>query len=734
MQGREVPVKDVRGHTPRNTKDSKLIDAVQIYAGKSSSESRDPIGKEPPKSSAPVVGAVFSPPAQQEKTLPEIAPMRRGRLPAATPQPKPAPKTQTPPMRVTSGDPFAALDSSAAAKSADELSTRFPTLDQFSILHEKGVKFDFDSADSPTGAHAVSEQLVDNAFGITQSQAPQPDAEETARIASVTSPLPERQAVPTAKSASAPPKPSEMSRASEIIMSTPELQAISSSGANVLQPSPTRPTMISTGTMTTPPTERPTSRTPSQYQMYRFPDRHRSSSLLRQQETTIPIRTESPSIPQPGALHAHTRHPSSSSRPSLEGGRPSAENLGDAVAKSRSVSGRPRPVSTHLESNLDFLRERESIAKPLGSPALPSPRLLPERISSPNLLVDAEETNIESNVDFLRSMEEPKPRKSEDSKRASLSSLGKKSIFAGKFGDAFKRFETNQPGAPPARTPSPLRALERRDLTPIAGSEATDGRSDDGQVLEETDDMTPEMRREIERRRLSDEEKRVAAAQAEYRARIAQRGDGSKSTPPPVSGSSRAAAIQNKVQSLLDENARSSSKIKRTAEGYGQFTDMAATPPAEARPEIPRKPVGSGKPSTSSPRPMGSSNSLNRVSSMPPKPVDFSRPVPPPKDIGSRPTAPPKPTHLNKQSTSQGYPSGRPTSPQKPSINTTGMRQTGRLEALVAADLPGQPALDMTAQEKEDYLQDFSKRFPSLTAIEMVERDLAAEENTKPGR
>jgi AP2-associated kinase len=46
---------------------------------------------------------------------------------------------------------------------------------------------------------------------------------------------------------------------------------------------------------------------------------------------------------------------------------------------------------------------------------------------------------------------------------------------------------------------------------------------------------------------------------------------------------------------------------------------------------------------------------------------------------------------------------------------------------LVAVDLPGQPTLRMTAAEKDDYLRDFQKRFPSLTSIEMVERDLAAE-------
>ena len=30
----------------------------------------------------------------------------------------------------------------------------------------------------------------------------------------------------------------------------------------------------------------------------------------------------------------------------------------------------------------------------------------------------------------------------------------------------------------------------------------------------------------------------------------------------------------------------------------------------------------------------------------------------------------------------------------------------------------------MSAQEKEDYIADFSKRFPSLSGIEMVERSI----------
>ncbi|PSR90373.1 hypothetical protein BD289DRAFT_366224 [Coniella lustricola] len=711
MQGREVPIKD-------------------IYSSKSKSETRH--RESPPQAAANAalaVGAVFSPPTQQEQKIPDIAPMRRGRLPASTPQVSQHPKPSPSPMPVTNGDPFAALDSKAVAKSKDELSSRFPTLDQFSILHEKGLKFDFEATGSPVTVGEPNEKSSDNAFNITQGL---PPAAETSRV------------VPASLSTSpekGPLKPSEMSRASEIIMSTPELQAISSGSAQVFQPSPTRPIMVSTGTMTSPPVERQNSKTPSQYPIYRFPDRHRSSSLTRSKEASLPSRKDSPKIRTSTSFLGHVRHVSSSSRPSLEGGRPSMENIGEPLSNAASAPGRSRPVSTHLESNLDFLRERESISKPLASPALPSPSLLPVENEFPlHAVGDGDETNIESNVDFLRSMEDYKPRKSEESKRTSLSSLGKKSssILAGKFGDAFKRFESSQPGAPPGRTPSPSTAIERRDLTPIAGSEATDGRSDDGQTIE-SDSMTPEMRREMERRQLADEERRVAVAQAEYRARMASRVDGGKPAPPPVGGSSRAVAIQNKVQSLLDENARSSANIKKTAEGYGQYTAAPSEPtqlaqPMDSRPDIPRKPIAQARGAMTPPRPGSYSPSLNsRIPNATPKSsADLSsRPPVPPKD--TKPMAPPKPLHLNKTSGS-GYSSLTSPSPTRAAVNTTGMRQTGRLEALVAADLPGQPALDMTAQEKDDYLRDFSKRFPSLTSIEMVERDLAAEEGNQTGR
>jgi AP2-associated kinase len=39
---------------------------------------------------------------------------------------------------------------------------------------------------------------------------------------------------------------------------------------------------------------------------------------------------------------------------------------------------------------------------------------------------------------------------------------------------------------------------------------------------------------------------------------------------------------------------------------------------------------------------------------------------------------------------------------------------------------PVQARPDMTPKEKEDYIADFSRRFPSLSGIEMVEREIEA--------
>jgi AP2-associated kinase len=202
---------------------------------------------------------------------------------------------------------------------------------------------------------------------------------------------------------------------------------------------------------------------------------------------------------------------------------------------------------------------------------------------------DAPDDHIVSDVDFLRSIESSDDsnkhksrRRSSSSGRAKRSSIptislsGTKQLLAGKFGEAFRRFETNT--APDAQI---AEQEARRGLTaplsPIMGSEATgtSGRSDEDAV-DETEALSPEVRRELERRRLSQEEKRVAAAGAEYRRKL-ETGDRAKAP-------SKAAMIQNKVKTLLEESK--SAGISRTAEGYGKYTDIQPV-----KPSIVRKPV-----------------------------------------------------------------------------------------------------------------------------------------------
>ncbi|KAI0166081.1 kinase-like protein [Xylariaceae sp. FL1272] len=722
MQGREVPIQD-------------------IYSARAASNPRT--GERQPSAThtspdVPAVGAVYSPPPMQEaQALPDITPMRRGR-PVAASQPAPAQAA----TKVAVGDPFAALDSKGGMGGNDELSSRFPTLDQFSLLHDNGAKFDFDSPTSPQAANGfpaplnqtVTERLAEEAFAKPETKSKtvtelRRQAADPSRAKPVAAPMEQpRQTPPSQKTPSLPPKPiGEKSRASAIISSNPELQAISSPSPHLRQDtSPNKPVMVSTGTMTSPPLELQAREYPP---IHRFPsaDQHRPTSLPRQEDTggsnqfridAGQYRRPSPS-PRITAIQTQpdaTGHPSSS-RPSLEGGRPTLEYL-EPMAKSSSSAGRSRPSSMYLESSMDYLREREAAPKPSRTPSHhASPKLL-ATTASPRL-EPQDEPIMESNVEFLRSMEDSERKKDKGtkhhSKRASLGSLsGTKNILAGKFGDAFKRFEGN-PSVPVARTPSPLKDMDHASLTPIAGSEATDGRSDDGRTLDESE-MTPEMRRELEARSLAEEERRVEAAAAEYKQKLAARGD-ANSVPLPrsIGGVSRAVSIQNRVQNLLDESQKSSQQVQRTASGYGKFSDEAAERGRVEKdlPDIPRKPVGVGLP----PKPPSSSaESLTRARLGSPGPQLLNN-----RSLPARPSPAPKPTHLN------NIPTGnRPRSPPKQQLppQTTSQRYSEQA-------VEERPRLDMNLQEKEDYVQDFSKRFPSLSSIEMVERDLGAEMDSK---
>ncbi|KAH8815812.1 serine/threonine protein kinase-like protein [Xylogone sp. PMI_703] len=690
MQGIEVPIKD-------------------IYASRTQSETRRYQQLPSPEqqiTSPPVVGAVFSPQMPSQPVIPDVVPMRRGRPTTSTSAQNHVTKPSPSPLRGTTADPFAALDGKSLPPT-DELSSRFPSLDQFSLLHDHG-KFEFSSTPaSATSApkdlsQRITERLADDAFAsLPQANVPAP-------------------------SASPKPPAGAVSRAQKIIESTPELQAVTSTTpAAVYQPTPTRPAMVSTGTMTSPTPPPPGNFNASPIRRYPLDSaQHRSSSVPRSQESSStrnppPSQEENQSL-QTGSIDrkvsldsrpAHMRHPSSS-RPSLEGGRPNLDAL-EPVTRTKSNNTRSRPASIYLESNMDYLREKESNSRPV--PEKRSSYTKSGDISPSSGSGSEAETNIKSHVDFLRSMEDSEAAKkdrrrssgSTKQKRSSLPSLsGTKNLLAGKFGDAFKRFESNTG----PRTPSPLQELERRDLTPIEGSVATDGRSDDGNILEDAEDMDPEQRRELERRRLSMEEKRVAQAAAEYRKRLEERGGAP--IPKSIGGVSRAVSIQNKVKTLLDETQQHSPP-KRTAEGYGRYTDNPAPP----QPKQFDQPVSNNPYPTSGTarKPLTQNPVQNRTIPITDDSLTFPKTriqqAPPPaatlyKASTGRPSAPPKPMHLNSVNTGGGLPLSSNASP------TVGGRP--RIEA--------KP--DMTLQEKEDYIADFSKRFPSLSGIELVETEI----------
>ncbi|CAK7265374.1 Ark- serine/threonine protein kinase [Sporothrix epigloea] len=844
MQGKDAPVKD-------------------IYSGRAQSETRErtsTAASEKPLAAAPAVGAVYAPTAKQQQAIPDIVPMRRGRITTTPAGQVSATKPAPSPAPVTKGDPFAALDSKAAVQNTDELSSRFPTLDQFSILHDQGAQFSFEGAQGgattsvPTSpeqqkskdlSQRVAERLADDAFASVPAAAkatPQADAAATTAALAASRKLPDMgisksssdpirstnlrkpgiEAVSGRHAKPAVPSPqnaSEPSRASTIISSTPELQAISAQRqqSGVASPAP-RPMMVSTGTMTSPPPSPPLpsssadNSSRSQYKVFRFPPtdlQARSSSLSRKQfpessaggavSAVGPNPSPSPQLRlQTQAAHVRA---ASGSRQSLEGGRPPID-LTDASGSS--LPTQPRSTSTHLESSLDYLRESEDGAGHRrsidGRPARSPGELLTKydssdfatasmsgqaNTSSSNWDDAHPRQSIDTNLDYLRSVEEPENRrdrsnsKPASSKRSSMTALsGTKNILAGKFGDAFKRFESRAGSSnsntaavlSPSRTPSPLKQIDRLnhadDQSP-SKDEYEDGGLDKNMLPEITDDMSPEVRRDIERRRLSMEDRRVAAAGVEYRQRIGRVDTGStisrtptgslpgisnsnsappsiplpKTMPKTIGGVSRAVSIQNRVQNLLNE-AQSSTPVVHTSQGYGHFTDDSNVSGGHT--------LDSSAQSITAPSAtVGSASSVGRSSfdersEMRRKPepgsrTDVQRNVPTPK-----PTTKPKPLHLNKplpligksQSSEASARPGSPALDRPPSrpLNARGtLPDKGGASSsqtmLMAADLPNQPVLEgMSLQDRDDYIRDFTRRFPSLTTIEMVEQDLVAKD------
>ena len=623
--------------------------------------------------------------------------MRRGRpgkpqssYDSAKPSPSPY---QDSPKDTTSNDPFAALDGGAAARSrkADELSKRFPTLDQFDILHEKGDKFDFEATANDKSEDTELSQRLTNAL------ADQAFARQTS---------PER---PTRHEPSS-------HRQSQVSPVRQPQEASARQSTPLYQPTPKRPAMVSTGTMTSP-AQTPRLQEPSfsSRPIYRFPvsdqDRPSSQPRVQEEQKKAPSPPSSTLRPEPSPRLSSDRlsNLSSSARPSMEAlRRPSALDANDPVGRSKSATAKPRPVSVQAGySTREPEASRSSIDLSQYEGGAP---LRPTRTEMDR---EYDKANISSDMDYLRAKEEEENNRKREkrsssgakhSKRTSLSSLslsGSKNLLAGRFGDAFRRFESTNSHEKSGATPTPEEA-PRTSL--MSDTEAT---NDDAEPYEDTvlddldrEDISPEMRRELERRRLSQEEKRVANAAAEYRRRVAEN-DGGKGGVEVH----RSRAIQNRVQTFLGETNKPAVAPK-TASGYGKYTESPVLPANQ----------GDGQPTP------------NKIPvSRTPGPAYGSRegagPIPDRREGASAPAGLPRTV----TSASTGYSSSPrppsrsaapPAAPPKPKNLRVGVSDAPRPGTGASNDRS--PSFQPNpASPGEDWEANFSRRFPSLSGIEM---------------
>ncbi|PLB42025.1 putative serine/threonine protein kinase [Aspergillus candidus] len=689
MQGRDVPIKD-------------------IYAHRSKSEARR-YQELPSPTDKPQVGAVFSPPVQETHIIPEIAPMRRGRPTRPSDSQQPSAHATPSPYR-GSADPFAVLDGGNRSRnSTDEFTNRFPSLDQFDILHEKGDKFEFDatvaeSKDDDGLSQRLTNALADDAFAKHPVSGRESEAPAHRR----------RQPSPAKKR-------TEESR-----------EEPSRSAVPLYQPVPHKPAMVSTGTMTSPPETPPA--LPESHSRSRPIFRFASSDSQRrpasqqwaaeeeEEEVRPPLPARVPSSrlePLPRKSAEGLSNLPASSRPSFEALRPSARDLDDHVGRSKSAnSGTSRPVSMQAGPRLEMPRASDSARSSLDRPRSPY------EIGEPR--TETERANM-SDIEYLRAREEEESNRkrekrhsanSKHAKRSSLSTLSlanTKTIFAGRFGDAFRRFEQTDGKAqspageePHPKYPVTVNTEEVTTVTAPGGALADDYDEDD----DDDTDISPEMRRELERRRLSQEEKRVAQAAAEYRRQVAEGGAVTRDP------SSRSSAIQNRVQSLLSEGHKPPPPPK-TATGYGRFTEESTPvphPALQAKPTSNPSSAADSRIHTRSALPFYTTTTTSTTSPSAHRGAAAADTVSPLPDRWEGPPVLPRQETATTQRT--GSSTSRPPAPPKPK-NLRSDRPTSRDkdDAVYNVDDDNNPG-------DSPWEANFSRRFPSLAGLEMVETEI----------
>ncbi|KAL7269793.1 Ark- serine/threonine protein kinase [Rhizina undulata] len=727
MRRRDIPIKDIYSTSAQNKPAEKHFTAPQVH-------------------SSPSVIAYQSPPPPQQAPIPDVTPMRRGR-PTKSSSVHSAATSRTragessPQIRAVSTDPFSALDNRGiVGSSQDEIFARFPSVEQFSLLHDSGNKFEFgESLITPMETKKdlntrLTEKLADEVFAPPPQPAPRPVEGKM------------------------------YEGVSRGITGTPAPRPV------LHEPEPTRPVMVSTGTMTGTMTSPSPSASPTPSPLHEYPSRN-PEPALRPSSSREPISgiqalvaadallgQQRPNLLDIGRSATHASAASrtpNSSRPSLDVPRASSslDNRGsNSPNRSKSVNTKPRPNSTFIESNIDFLRDLDSANNQgLSASSLPfqSAGLMIQQSITGQSINSQRSEHIESNVDFLRAMETEsdaaKPEKKATSggfkgkhaKRASMPSISlpnAKSLLSGKFGDAFRRFERNNTGGyDTSRTPSP--DMDRAIMPTITGSHTTSEIGDDWEVSSQ--DVPPEMKRELEKRRLSQEEKRVAAAAAEYKRQVADRVPGEGAAGKPSSSRNRANSIQNKVKALLSENRAPAPK---TAEGYGRYTDeiqQQRSGPTNRSRAI----VSSEKPNadvyTHSSLPNSRTVGYNRPgtatmdSSRTNDPLNEIRPItstgPASKIVRKVPGSTTVITSVStEQSISTATPtsSSRPNPPPKPNkLRTGGGNSTGPSQPSPSSSLkPDERDVGgANGSTDEDWQKNFAKRYPSLSGLEMVE-------------
>ncbi|EWC44055.1 hypothetical protein DRE_01407 [Drechslerella stenobrocha 248] len=533
LRGKEIPIKN-------------------IYDG-ATSRSKAPLSSPPPAMTSQTAALVMQAPTAPPVTeIPQITQMRRGRPPKSEHDSPRKPATSTsrgPPAKITN-DPFAALDPST---SEDDIAARFPSVEHFSLLHDQGNRFDFGTSPPPPPPledpsatkgdlntrvmHKLADQAFDNMPPLTNSTSEPPLASPNLKLSSIAASETRRFKTGTA------------------------------------EPSPIKPIMISQGTMTSPsPSPSPLSQSLTSGGL--------QPRLISQHTESIPSPNTTnstfmrPPIGGPRSSSTSPYSPANLARRSFDPPRPVS-----TIGSRPGLSGKPRPKSTHIESNLDFLRDLDSSSR--SRHVYPPPPQKLEASTTGRSASSVASEHIESSVDFLRVLQlesdasksprlDKRPPSSSQAgskhkKAPSITLANTKNILTGRFGEAFRRFEASdndpkkggKPSVSPSEFPPPSDAEEPYSNLQVSSSE-----------------IPAEIRREMEKRQLQEEERRVEAAAAAYKQSLAEKGAGGRPPRP------NASSIQRKVQALLSEDDKS--PAPRTAEGYGRYTDAGASKPHEA--------------------------------------------------------------------------------------------------------------------------------------------------------